>query len=546
MLCFQCEQTESGTGCTTVGVCGKTPETAVLQDALVYALRGLSAWMEVARKDVGFVDPKISAFAFEALFSTLTNVNFDSARIWKYLQEAIAHREKVKVAYAAACKAKGVAPRTPAGSAAQWTPASREAAEKEAHERFGVLAKQAQFGKDVAGVQEMIVYGLKGMCAYAAHAKQLGKEDPAVYAMVHETLAWLEGPESADLGACLGKALAVGSTNVRVLEILDSGHNEKFGAPVPTSVSISHVPGKAILVSGHDMADLEALLQQTEGKGINVYTHGEMLPAHSYPGLKKFKHLVGNYGSAWQNQKFEFAAFPGPILMTTNCLVEPRKSYKDRIFTAGAVGFPGVPHIDTHNGRDFSKVIAKALEQPGFKDVEKPEKSITVGFGHKTVLSVADKVIAAVDAGKVKGLHLIGGCDGSESERSFYTKLAAGLPEDNIILTLGCAKYRFNKLDLGTVEGLPRVLDMGQCNDSYSAVVVASALAKHYKVGINDLPLKITLSWFEQKAVAVLLSLLSLNVKNITIGPNLPAFVTPAVLNVLVEKFNIAPIPTNA
>jgi hydroxylamine reductase len=541
MACFQCEQTENGTGCTTVGVCGKTPETAVLQDGLVHAIRGLSAWLALVNRETGVDNPVASAFVMKALFSTLTNVNFDPDRIHEYLRKTLQFRDKARAEYLAACKAAGKEPKTPEGAAQEWSPMSRDFAEFEAHTLYGVQAKKDKFGADVAGVQEMIVYGVKGAAAYLHHAHQLGKTDPAVDAKIVDVLAWLETAAAADLGACLGKALEVGGINVSVLAMLDQGHSDSFGAPEISTVNLAAVPGKAILISGHDMVDLEALLKQTEGKGINVYTHGEMLPAHTYPGLKKYKHLVANYGSAWQNQKFEFAAFKGPIVMTSNCLVEPRKSYIDRVFTAGAVGFPGVAHI---HDRDFSAVIKKALASPGFTAAE-PAKTITTGFGHKTVLSVAGKVIEAIDSGKLKGLHLIGGCDGAEGERSFYTKLAVdGVPKDQMILTLGCAKYRFNKLDHGTVAGLPRLLDMGQCNDSYSAVVVAQALQQHYKLkSINDLPLTLTLSWFEQKAVAVLLSLLHLGVNNITIGPKLPAFVTPNVLKVLVDKFGIKPIP---
>ena len=542
MFCFQCEQTEKGTGCTTIGVCGKDPTTAAMQDLLIHALEGLSEYAHAAREAGAPENAAANAHTLKGMFATLTNVNFDAARFSTFIADTVALREERKAAYE---KATGGASLENASSAASWTApgGAYDDVDLMATEgrAVGVLAANAKYGDDVNGLRELIVYGLKGTAAYAAHAHELGKESDEVYAFIHKALAQLAQGE-ATVDNLLGLALGTGGANLKALEILDAGHTDRYGAPVPTPVNHSQVEGKCILVSGHDMRDLEAILEQTAGKGINVYTHGEMLPAHGYPGLKaKFPHLVGNYGAAWQLQKFEFAKFPGPIIITTNCLVEPRKSYADRIYTSGVTGFPGTKHI---NDRDYSAVIEQALEMDGFK-ATKPAKEVLTGFGHNAVLGVADQVIEAATSGNLKQLVLIGGCDGSEGERSYYTKLAGALPDESMILTLGCGKYRIiGRKDYGNVPntGLPRLIDMGQCNDSYSAVVVALELAKALNTDVNSLPLSIALSWFEQKAVAVLLTLLHLGVKDIHIGPNLPAFITPPVLGQLVDAFGLVPI----
>ena len=392
--------------------------------------------------------------------------------------------------------------------------------------------------KEIANLKELVLYGIKGVAAYAVHAHALGGADPQSYAIIHEILDSLT--RTATAGELLGAALRVGELNYRVMELLDTVHTQTFGHPQPTSFRIQPKKGKAILVSGHDLGDLWALLEQTKGLGINVYTHGEMLPAHGYPKLKSYPHLAGNYGGAWVDQADEFNEFPGAILMTSNCIQQPKPGYMNRIFTGGAVAWPGVEHIADRN---YAPVIAAALQAPGFAE-DGSDEEIMTGFGHNAVLGVADKVIDAVKTGAIKRFFVIGGCDGARSGRSYYTELAESLPKDCVIMTLACGKFRFNKLEFGTIGGIPRLLDMGQCNDTYSAVQVALALAKAFECGVNDLPLSMVLSWYEQKAVAVLLTLLHLGVKNIRIGPTLPAFLSPAVLGLLNEKFNLMPITT--
>jgi hydroxylamine reductase len=395
------------------------------------------------------------------------------------------------------------------------------------------------YGEDLTALMWLLTYGLKGTAAYAHHAEVLGIEDKSIYAFFAKALHHLASKEPS-IETTLNLCLECGEINLKVMEMLDRANTSTYGNPVPTKVRITPVKGKAIVVSGHDLKDLEELLKQTEGKGINIYTHGEMLPAHGYPKLKQYKHFVGNYGGAWQDQQKEFDIFPGAILMTTNCIQKPKPSYIDRIFTCGLVQFPGVKHI---KGRDFSNLIEAALKTPGFT-ADEPEKYITVGFAHNAILQVAQKVIEAVKQGKIRHFFLIGGCDGAKSGRNYYTDLAKKIPQNCIILTLACGKYRFNKLDFGDVEGIPRLLDCGQCNDAYSAIQVAIALSKAFGVSVNELPLSLVLSWYEQKAVCILLTLLHLGIKNIRLGPSLPAFITPNILKVLVEKFNIQPITT--
>jgi len=538
MFCYQCEQTAGGTGCTRSGVCGKDPRTAALQDLLAYGLKGLSMYATRARQ-LGSKDSDIDVFLVKTLFTTLTNVNFDEQRIHTLLVQLAEMRDKARALYEDACQNAGQTPDALSGPAV-WNPASDLDGLVEQGEGVGIEARKEALGDDVTGLQELLTYGLKGAAAYADHAQILGQEDDEVYAFLHEAMDFLAG-EPTEVDQLVTMALKCGEVNLRAMELLDAAHTSTFGHPEPTQVRITPVKGKAIVVSGHDLLDLEELLKQTEGKGINIYTHGEMLPTHAYPKLKAHKHLVGSYGGAWQDQREEFDAFPGAILMTTNCIQKPKDSYRDRIFTTGMVGFPGVAHIG--DDKDFTPVIEAALAADGFPEDE-PEKTITVGFGREAVLSQAEAVVNAVKQGAVRHFFLIGGCDGARPGRNYYTELAESVPEDCIILTLACGKFRFNKLEFGDIGGIPRLLDIGQCNDAYSAIRIAVALAEAFEVGVNDLPLSLVLSWFEQKAVVILLTLLHLGIQDIRLGPSLPAFVSPAVLQVLVEKFGLRPIST--
>ena len=534
MFCYQCEQTAKGAGCTVAGVCGKDATTAQLQDLTVYAVKGLGMYAHRARQ-LGAKDAEVDRFVLEALFTTVTNVNFDPERMRGFVLRAVTLREKAKALYEKACRQKGRQPEELLGPAA-WTPGTDLLDQAS---QIGIIKRKEANGDDVTGLEELLTYGLKGMAAYVDHALILGRQSEEVFAFFHEALDYLTRPKKT-VDELLSWCLHCGEMNLKVMELLDHANTGAYGQPVPTKVRVDPVKGKAILISGHDLKDLEELLKQTDGLGINVYTHGEMLPAHAYPGLKKYKHLVGNYGGAWQDQKREFAAFPGAVLMTTNCIQKPDESYKGRIFTSGLVAWPGVVHI---KGGDFSPVIRAALAADGFAS-DGPRKTILVGFGHNAFLGVAPQVIKAVKSGKIRRFYLIGGCDGAKSGRNYYTDFACAVPKDCMILTLACGKYRFNKLDFGDIEGIPRLLDCGQCNDAYSAIRIASALAEAFQCGVNDLPLSLVLSWYEQKAVVILLTLLHLNIKNIRLGPSLPACVTPSVLKILSEKFAIRPVLT--
>ncbi|MDD2321805.1 MAG: hydroxylamine reductase [Geobacteraceae bacterium] len=534
MFCHQCEQTAKGIGCNVMGVCGKKPEVAALQDNLLYGLKGLAFFADKARK-LGAKDQAIDVFMLEGLFTTVTNVDFDPARIEAAIKKCFEMKEKARTLYKEAfCKANGVVKaRVFTDGPAAWVPAADLVQQGE---QYGILTLHEN--EDIRSAIEILTYGLKGMAAYADHSQILGKHNDEVYAFFHKALAATADP-TLELMDFVGLAMECGKQNLTVMGMLNEGNVEHFGHPVPTPVQLGTKAGKAILVSGHDLLMLEEILKQTEGKGINIYTHGEMLPAHGYPGLKKYAHLVGNFGGAWQDQHKEFPEFPGAIIFNTNCIQRPADSYTDRLFTWGLVAWPGIQHIE---GWDFSPVIEKALSLPGFPDA--PGKEILVGFGHNAVLGVADKVIEAVKGGAVKHFFLIGGCDGAKPGRNYYTEFAEKVPQDCVILTLACGKYRFNKLDFGDIGGIPRLLDVGQCNDAYSAIQIAVALAGAFECGVNDLPLSLVLSWYEQKAVVILLTLLHLGIKNIKLGPSLPAFVSPNVLNFLVENFNIAPITT--
>jgi hydroxylamine reductase len=537
VFCYQCEQTGKGTGCTVRGVCGKDAQTARLQDLLIHTVEGLAMYAHRAR-GLGIEDRESNVFTLKALFATVTNVNFDPARLHDMIRRGCELRDRMKQAYEEACAEAGRAPEV-LPHPATWIPADRLEELVEQASEIGIEKRKEALGEDITGLQELLTYGLKGMAAYADHAQILGIEDDQVYGFIHEQMDFLtrEGQTVEEL---LGRCLKCGEMNLRVMGMLDAAHTASYGDPVPTQVRVEPVRGKAILVSGHDMKDLSELLKQTEGKGINVYTHGEMLPAHGYPELKKYKHLVGNYGGAWQLQRKEFEAFPGAILMTTNCIQAPKDTYKDRIFTAGVVRWPGVRHIEDG---DFRPVIEAALAAEGFAE-DGPDRAITVGFARNAVLGAAEKIVEAVKQGKIRHFFLIGGCDGAKPGRSYYTELAKAVPDDCVILTLACGKYRFNKLDFGEIDAIPRLLDVGQCNDAYSAIQIALGLADAFDTDVNGLPLSLVLSWFEQKAVVILLTLLHLGVKDMRLGPSLPAFVTPRVLKTLVEKFNIMPIST--
>jgi hydroxylamine reductase len=538
MFCNQCEQTRKGTGCTTHGVCGKEPTIAALQDLLTYALRGVAHYALEARR-LGIVDAGIDRFAAGALFSTLTNVNFDADRLEDLIRETVASRKKLATAIAGA--GGTVSFRDPAASflpADDVTMLVEEGLEVR-------LPIDWEADADVRSLQETTLYGLRGVAAYAYHASTLGQEDPAVFAFLYEGLAKL-ADHALGLNDWVGLALKTGEVNLRAMELLDAGNTGSYGNPVPTEVPLGHRKGKAILVSGHDLKDIAELLEQTAGKGIDIYTHGEMLPTHAYPELKKHPHFYGHYGRAWQNQKREFDAFPGAILMTTNCIQEPKETYQANIFTTGMVGWPHVAHVP--NG-EFGKVIARALELPGFTD-DTDGGSVWTGFMHNAILgqhemgSVAGTIIDHVKAGKIKHFFLVGGCDGAKPGRDYYTEFVEKTPADTVVLTLACGKFRFFDKDLGAIDGIPRLVDVGQCNDAYSAIKVAVALAEAFEVGVNDLPLSMVLSWYEQKAVSILLTLLHLGIKGIRLGPTLPNFITPNVLNVLVENFDIKPITT--
>ncbi len=531
MFCYQCEQTAKGEGCTKIGVCGKQPDTAALQDLLIFVLKGL-AQAAIAGRQKDIHDLGTGRFMAEAMFSTLTNVNFDPERIAELVQEAVAKRDSLK----ADITTDGGD--IPDSVAIHFEPADSLDGMIAQGEEHGIPAEKDP-DPDIESLKQTLILGLKGVAAYADHAAILGEEDDAVYEFIQRGLASTLRNDLS-LEQWIELVLECGRINVRTMELLDKANTGTYGHPVPTKVPLGSKKGKAILVSGHDLKDLDMLLHQTAGKGIYVYTHGEMLPCHGYPELKKHPHFYGHYGTAWQNQFKEFGRFPGAILMTTNCIQKPQKIYEDNIFTTGLVGWPGITHIQD---KDFTPVIDKALSLEGYtQDEDRGE--VTVGFGHNAVLSVADQVVEAVKSGKIRHFFLVGGCDGAKPGRNYYTQFVEQAPKDSVILTLACGKFRFFDKDLGDIGGIPRLLDVGQCNDAYSAVKIATALADAFDCGINDLPLSLVLSWYEQKAVAILLSLLALGVKNIRLGPTLPAFLSENVLNYLVEKYDIKPITT--
>ena len=528
MFCNQCEQTARGTGCTVSGVCGKAPDVADIQDRLVYALRLLARTALKARAK-GIVDSELDEFTVRALFMTLTNVNFDASVLEDAVREAVRLRRRL------------------AARLGCTLDLSEGALEASIEELNGVDVSTEHFDSnpDIRSAMQLLLYGLKGVAAYADHAAILGQRDPELFAFIHERLAAGvpdkkgQPDRERSLEEWLDLVLRCGKANLRAMELLEAGNTGRFGHPHPTSVSLGHRKGKAILVSGHDLEDLHALLEQTRGTGINVYTHGEMQPAHGYPELNKYPHLVGHYGTAWQNQRKELPDFPGAVLFTTNCIQNP-VSYEERVFTSGAVGWPGLTHC---MDRDFSPVIEKALALPGFVE-DTAGKEILVGFGRRTLLDAAPQVLDAVKAGAIRHIFLVGGCDGARPGRNYYTEFVEKTPPDTLILTLACGKFRFFDKDLGTLGGFPRLMDVGQCNDAYAAVQTALALAEALHCDVNELPLSLILSWYEQKAVSILLTLLALGIRNIRLGPSLPAFVSPNILNLLTEKWNLMPIST--
>ena len=530
MFCYQCEQTAGGKGCTKSGVCGKTPEIANLQDLLIYQLKGISCYAKKIIEQGKVIDKEIVKFVENGLFTTLTNVNFDAEVHVKMLKESQKIKEKIR----------GEAPEGSYPEAATYNLSHSKEEMLKDSEKAGIMYDES-INADIRSLRSTILYGLKGVAAYGHQARFIGYSNDQVDNIYFLGLEATTN-NSLTLEDMIQMTMRVGDMSVQVMKTLDEANTSRYKNPSPQKVNVNIKRGPFIIVSGHDLRDLEMLLEQTDGKGINIYTHGEMLPSHGYPELKKYKHLVGNFGSAWQNQQKEFDGIPGCILMTTNCLMRPRETYKDRIFSTSVVGWDGIKHIDVMEDgtKDFSEIINKALELGGFEKDEEV-KEILVGFGHNATLSNAETIVGAVKSGEVKHFFLIGGCDGARPGRSYYTEFAQMVPNDCIILTLACGKYRFNKLEFGEVAGLPRLLDVGQCNDAYSAVRIATALADAFDTDVNGLPLSIILSWYEQKAVADLLALLSLGIKGIFLGPSLPAFLSPNVLQYLVDTFNIRP-----
>lgn len=534
MFCYQCEQTAGGKGCTKVGVCSKTPEIAALQDLLIYQIKGISCYAKELIDKGEKIDKEIVSFVENSLFTTLTNVNFDGDVHEKMLRQSqeIKQSLRSRVSSCSNC----------CEQAEYNLSDTRDQMLKDA-KRAGIMYDQ-NLDPDIRSLRQTIIYGLKGISAYGHQARELGYFNDQVDEFYFRALA-ATTDDKLSVNDLITWSLRTGDMSVAVMQKLDEANTTIYKNPSPHKVNVHIKKGPFIIVSGHDLKDLEMILKQTEGKGINIYTHGEMIPCHGYPELNKYPHLVGNFGGAWQDQQKEFDNIPGCILMTTNCLMKPRDSYKDRIFTTSVVGWDGVKYIGkTGDGeKDFSEIINKALELGGFKEDQEPHE-ILVGFGHNATLSNAPAIIDAVKSGKLRHFFLIGGCDGARPGRNYYTEFAQKVPKDCIILTLACGKYRFNKLDFGEVAGLPRLLDVGQCNDAYSAVRIALALADAFDTDVNSLPLSIILSWYEQKAVADLLALLSLGIKGIYLGPSIPAFLSPNVLQYLVDTFNLQTIST--
>ena len=545
MFCYQCQETARGQGCTVRGVCGKSGEVASFQDLLIWQLKGLSFYGTKAR-ELGIADLDTDLFVAKALFATITNANFDPGRFAALVHEAADRREALKTDFSRAyLDAHGQAFDGPVPDAARWAPNGAGVQDLVAKGATVGIMVDTDLNADLRSLRELLIYGLKGLAAYIDHAYVLEHTNDDLLAFMQEALLATTN-DDLSVNDLVGIVLKCGEMGVQAMALLDEAHTSTYGHPEPTEVNLGVREGPAILVSGHDLRDLDELLQQTQGTGVNVYTHGEMLPANAYPAFKRYPNLVGNYGGSWWRQRDEFESFGGAVLLTTNCLVPPRDSYKGRLFTTGLAGWPDGPHIagrKTGQQKDFGPLIAKALESGSPQELE--QGTIPIGFAHAAVLSVADKVIEAVKSGAIKRFVVMAGCDGRHKSRDYFTQVAQNLPPDSVILTAGCAKYRYNKLGLGDIGGIPRVLDAGQCNDSYSLVVIATKLAEAFGLDdINDLPVSYDIGWYEQKAVLVLLSLLSLGVKHIRLGPTLPAFISPNVLNVLVEHFDLKPTTT--
>lgn len=534
MFCYQCEQTAGGKGCTKMGICGKTPEVAALQDLLIYQIKGISCYAKEIVEKGGNVDKCIVIFIENSLFTTLTNVNFDADVHVEMLKESQKIKEKLR---------KQVGKIKNNTEHATYNLSETKAEMLEDAKKAGIMYDK-NLDPDIRSLRQTIVYGLKGISAYGHQARELGYYDNQVDNFYIRALE-ATTDDGLSVEELIRWTMRTGDMSVAVMKKLDEANTTVYENPTPHKVNVNVKKGPFIIVSGHDLKDLEMLLEQTEGKGINIYTHGEMIPSHGYPGLKKYSHLVGNFGGAWQDQQKEFDNIPGCILMTTNCLMRPRETYKDRIFTTSVVGWDGVKYIgkDKNGKKDFTEIINKALELGGYDEDQEPHE-ILVGFGHHATLSNAETIVNAVKEGKIRHFFLIGGCDGARPGRNYYTEFAKMVPEDCIILTLACGKYRFNKLEFGEVAGLPRLLDIGQCNDAYSAVRIATALADAFGTDVNGLPLSLIISWYEQKAVADLLALLSLGIKGIFLGPTLPAFLSPDVLQYLVDTFDLRSIST--
>ena len=536
MFCYQCQETAKGTGCTVRGVCGKTSDVANLQDLLLFILKGIAHY-RVQLRALDAVDHSADRFILDGLFMTITNANFDKQRFVEKIKEAIKLREQLKQTFLD----KGGNPEKITFEGAFWTADSLEEMESKAG-HVGVLSTE---NEDIRSLKEMLTYGMKGMAAYTEHAYNLGHENPSIYEFIDRGLIATTLPLSAD--QLVQMVLECGKNGVDAMALLDKANTDTYGNPEITKVDIGVRKNPGILISGHDLRDLYELLEQTEGTGVDVYTHSEMLPAHYYPAFKKYKHFAGNYGNSWWRQVYEFQHFNGPMLFTTNCIVPPHPdaNYKDRVYTTGSAGFPGFKHIERKPGqpKDFSEIIEHAKRCPAPEAIE--TGSIIGGFAHNQVFALADKIVDAVKSGAIRKFFVMAGCDGRMKGREYYTEFAQKLPKDTVILTAGCAKYRYNKLPLGDINGIPRVLDAGQCNDSYSLAVIALKLKEIFGVkDINELPIVYNIAWYEQKAVIVLLALLYLGVKNIHLGPTLPGFLSPNVAKVLVEKFGIAGIPT--
>lgn len=538
MFCEQCEQTASGQGCHQWGACGKSPEVNATQDLLIHCLRGLAPVVIQARK-LGIPTREADVFICETLFATMTNVNFSTKSFAEYIHRAIELRENLKTQVQQIVT-------TPIAwsSLAKFTPNFEENLVQQGQEVSYQFISQSGGDIDIFSLKLTVLYGIKGLAAYAFHALELGQEDNNLYAFCSEALVALDNPKLT-LNDWVNLALKVGEVNFRAMELLDSGHTETYGHPVPTVVPLNPKKGKCILVSGHDIQQLAAVLEQTKNTGINIYTHGELLPAHGYPELKqKYPHFYGHYGTAWQNQTKDFAKFPGAIILTTNCLMPPHDNYQQKLFTLGPVNWPGVIHLSAQEIiADFSPAIEKALELPGFTQDEEPREVMT-GFARNAVLNLAGDVIELVKQGKIQHFFLVGGCDGAKPDRNYYTEFVEKVPKDCIVLTLACGKFRFFDQKLGFIGEIPRLMDVGQCNDAYSAIQIALGLANALDMGVNDLPLSMILSWYEQKAVAVLLTLLYLGIQDIRLGPTLPAFISPNVFKLLSEKYNLKAITT--